>query len=32
VNDAAVAHYGYGRDEFLAMRITDIARPKKLRG
>ena len=24
VNDAAVAHYGYSRDEFLAMRITDI--------
>jgi PAS domain S-box-containing protein len=24
VNDAAVAHYGYTREEFLAMRITDI--------
>jgi PAS domain S-box-containing protein len=24
VNEAAVAHYGYTRDEFLAMRITDI--------
>ncbi|TML10917.1 MAG: PAS domain S-box protein [Actinobacteria bacterium] len=24
VNDAAVGHYGYARDEFLAMRITDI--------
>jgi PAS domain S-box-containing protein len=24
VNDAAVAHYGYSRDEFLAMRIADI--------
>jgi PAS domain S-box-containing protein len=24
VNDAAVAHYGYRRDEFHAMRITDI--------
>ncbi|HMD96094.1 MAG TPA: PAS domain S-box protein [Terriglobia bacterium] len=24
VNDAAVAHYGYSRDEFLAMRITDV--------
>ena len=24
VNDAAVAKYGYGRDEFLAMRLTDI--------
>jgi PAS domain S-box-containing protein len=24
VNDAAVAHYGYSREEFLAMTITDI--------
>ena len=24
VNDAAVAHYGYSRDEFLAMRATDL--------
>ena len=24
VNEAAVAHYGYSRDEFLSMRITDI--------
>jgi two-component system cell cycle sensor histidine kinase/response regulator CckA len=24
VNDAAMAHYGYQRDEFLALRITDI--------
>ena len=24
VNDAAVKHYGYSRDEFLQMRITDI--------
>ncbi len=24
VNDAALAHYGYGRDEFLAMTIKDI--------
>jgi len=24
VNAAAVSHYGYSRDEFLAMRITDI--------
>jgi len=24
VNEAAVRHYGYTRDEFLAMRITDI--------
>jgi hypothetical protein len=28
VNDAAVRHYGYSRDEFLAMRITDI-RPRE---
>jgi PAS domain S-box-containing protein len=27
VNGAAVAHYGYSRDEFLAMRITDL-RPR----
>jgi PAS domain S-box-containing protein len=25
VNDAAVAHYGYSRDEFLAMRLTDLS-------
>lgn len=24
VNDAAVAHYGYSRDEFLTMKITEI--------
>ncbi|HZQ63106.1 MAG TPA: PAS domain S-box protein, partial [Casimicrobiaceae bacterium] len=24
VNDAAIRHYGYSRDEFLAMRIVDI--------
>ncbi len=24
VNDAAVAHYGYSRDEFLSMRLPDI--------
>ena len=24
VNDAAVSHYGYTREEFLAMRVTDI--------
>jgi len=24
VNEAAIAHYGYSRDEFLEMRITDI--------
>ena len=28
VNDAAVRHYGYSRDEFLAMRITDIRPPE----
>jgi two-component system sensor histidine kinase UhpB len=28
VNDAAVARYGYSRDEFLSMRITDI-RPQE---
>lgn len=27
-NDAAVEHYGYAKDEFLAMRITDI-RPEE---
>jgi PAS domain S-box-containing protein len=29
VNDAAVAHYGYHRWEFLAMRITDIRTPEE---
>ena len=28
VNDAAISHYGYSRDEFLRMRISDI-RPEK---
>jgi len=28
VNDAAVCHYGYSRDEFLAMTIADIRRPE----
>jgi two-component system cell cycle sensor histidine kinase/response regulator CckA len=28
VNDAAVAHYGYSRDEFLGMRLTDIRPPE----
>jgi len=28
VNEAATAHYGYTRDEFLALRITDI-RPRE---
>jgi diguanylate cyclase (GGDEF)-like protein/PAS domain S-box-containing protein len=30
VNDAAVGHYGYSRDEFLAMRITDIRPPEEV--
>ena len=28
VNDAAVRHYGYTREEFLAMRITEIRPPE----
>jgi PAS domain S-box-containing protein len=28
VNDAAVAHYGYSRDEFLSMRLSDIRPPE----
>ncbi len=28
VNDAAVAHYGYTRDEFFGMRLTDIRPPE----
>jgi PAS domain S-box-containing protein len=28
VNEAAIAHYGYTRDEFLRMRITDIRPPE----
>jgi PAS domain S-box-containing protein len=28
VNDAAIAQYGYSRDEFLGMRITDIRPPE----
>jgi len=28
VNDAAVTKYGYSRDEFLKMRITDIRPPE----
>ena len=28
VNDSAVRHYGYAREEFLAMRITDIRPPE----
>jgi two-component system cell cycle sensor histidine kinase/response regulator CckA len=30
VNDAAVRHYGYAREEFLAMRITDIRPPEDI--
>jgi diguanylate cyclase (GGDEF)-like protein/PAS domain S-box-containing protein len=30
VNNAAVAHYGYSREEFLAMRITDIRPPEEV--
>ena len=32
VNDAAVAHYGYGRDEFLSMTIREIRPPEELPG
>jgi two-component system cell cycle sensor histidine kinase/response regulator CckA len=30
VNDAAVKHYGYTREEFLAMRVTDIRQLEEL--
>ncbi len=30
VNDAAILHYGYSRDEFLAMTIADIRPPQDL--
>ena len=30
VNDAAVAHYGYSRDEFLAMIVTEIRPPEEV--
>jgi PAS domain S-box-containing protein len=30
VNDAAVAHYGYSRDEFLAMLVTEIRPPEEV--
>jgi PAS domain S-box-containing protein len=30
VNDAAIRHYGYARDEFLAMRIIDIRPPEDI--
>ncbi len=32
VNDAAVRHYGYGREEFLAMTIMDILPPEDAPG
>ncbi len=32
VNEAAVAHYGYSREEFLSMRIADIRPPGDLPG
>ncbi len=32
VNDAAVLHYGYSRDEFLAMTIKDIRPPEEIEG
>src|SRR6202453_724512 len=28
-NQAAVAHYGYSREEFLSMTITDIRQPEE---
>ncbi len=30
VNDAAIAHYGYSREELLAMSITDIYHPEDI--
>jgi two-component system cell cycle sensor histidine kinase/response regulator CckA len=30
VNDAAVAHYGYSRDQFLSMTVADIRPPEDL--
>jgi diguanylate cyclase (GGDEF)-like protein/PAS domain S-box-containing protein len=31
VNDAALARYGYSRDEFLAMRVLDVRPPEDVR-
>lgn len=28
INETAVAHYGYSREEFLAMRVTDLMPPE----
>ena len=30
VNDAAIAHYGYSRNEFLSMNITEIRPPEEM--
>ena len=30
VNDAAIAHYGYSREEFLALTVADIRPPEEL--
>ncbi|HVY91941.1 MAG TPA: PAS domain S-box protein [Bryobacteraceae bacterium] len=30
VNQTAIAHYGYSRDEFLAMRATDLRSPQEV--
>ena len=30
VNESAVEHYGYSRDEFLGMRITDLTPPNEI--
>jgi PAS domain S-box-containing protein len=32
VNDAAIRHYGYSRDEFLSMTILDILPPEDAPG
>jgi PAS domain S-box-containing protein len=32
VNDAAIQHYGYSREEFLAMTVDDIRAPEKAGG
>jgi len=29
VNDAAVSHYGYSREKFLAMTLPEIRRPEE---